>query len=93
MSRDKNFLISSTQLCWHLSGQTEWKMAKLSDAAVLERAKKLSKEDGFEWDLDLKGPQPEYSKIVLQKLLEPEARQKYLARARQDLVNECGDGA
>jgi hypothetical protein len=28
MIRDKNFLISSTQLCWHLSGQTEWKIAK-----------------------------------------------------------------
>jgi hypothetical protein len=54
MSRDKNFLISSTQLCRHLSGQTEWKMPKLNEAAVLERAKKLCKEDGFEWDLEFK---------------------------------------
>jgi hypothetical protein len=68
-------------------------LPKLNEAAVLDRAKKLSKEDGFEWDLEFKMPPPEYSKIVLRKFLEQEARQKYLARARQELLDECGDCA
>ncbi len=65
-------------------------MAKPNEAAVLERAKKLCKEDGF---LEFKMPLPKYSKVVLRQVLEREARQKYLAHARQELLNECGDCA
>jgi len=64
-------------------------MPKPNEAAVLERAKKLCKEDGFEWDLEFKMPLPKYSKVVL----EQEARQKYRAHARQELLDECGDCA
>jgi len=68
-------------------------MPKLNEWAVLERAMKLSEEDGFEWDFEFKMPLPKYSKIVLRKILKEEDRQKYLTRAREDLLNECGDRA
>ena len=52
----------------------------------------LAQQDGWEWQIEFKMPPPKYSKRVPQPvLLEEEAREKYLERAREELLNECGD--
>ena len=66
-------------------------MPEINGAAIEERAKKLAKQDGWEWEPEFKLPLPKYSKIVLQRVLvDEEARQKYLKRAREELLNERG---
>jgi hypothetical protein len=66
-------------------------MPEVNEAAILERAKKLAKQDGWGWEPEFKMPLPKYSTIVPQPvLLDEEARQKYLSRAREELADECG---
>jgi hypothetical protein len=66
-------------------------MPEINKAVIEERAKKLSKQDGWEWEPEFKMLLPKYSKIVPKPvLLDEEARQKYLERARKELLNERG---
>jgi hypothetical protein len=57
---------------------------------VLERAKQLCEEDGFEWDVEFKLPLPKYAPRRLRPILDEEGRCKYLARAREELHKESG---
>jgi hypothetical protein len=69
-------------------------MPEINEAAIEERAKKLAKQDGWEWEPEYKMPLPKYSKIVPRPvLLDDEARHKYLERARRELINERGSCA
>jgi hypothetical protein len=66
-------------------------MPEIDKATIEERAKKLAKQDGWEWEPEFKMPLPKYSKIVPQPiLLVEESRQKYLERARKELLSERG---
>jgi hypothetical protein len=71
-------------------------MPKVNETAILERAKKLCKQDGLEWDfewkLPLPGPYNPY-RVVPRRVLKEEEREEYLARARKELLNQHGDSA
>ena len=64
-------------------------MPGLDEAEILKRAKKLCEQDGADWDLEFKPPLPKYSKIPLRPVLDEARRSEYLARAREQLLNEC----
>jgi hypothetical protein len=63
----------------------EYDMSEVNGAAIEQLAKKLAKQDGLEWDVEFK-PTVRYSKIELRPLAKEEDRQKYLARAREQLL-------
>jgi len=44
-------------------------MPEIDKATIEERAKKLAKQDGWEWEPEFKMPLPKYSKIVPQPIL------------------------
>jgi hypothetical protein len=66
---------------------------QINDAAVEKRARELCEQDGSEWDLEYKMPLPESAKPRLRPILGDEGRQKYLARARQQLLKDCSQNA
>ena len=63
----------------------EYDMSEVNGAAIEQLAKKLAKQDGLEWDVEFK-PTVRYSKTELRPLAKEEDRQKYLARAREQLM-------
>ena len=68
-------------------------MAEPTEAVVLERAKALAKQDGYEWDqLEFTSPQPRGTKIKGQAVPSDDRRQAYLARARSELRQKKGSG-
>jgi hypothetical protein len=75
----------------HCPGEGERML--INEAVIERRAKELCKQDGFEWDVELKMPVPDPTKITLRPILKEQDRQKYLARAHSELSKECGDRA
>ena len=57
----------------------------INETTILNHAKNLAKEDGFEWEVELKRPLPKATKIPLKPILDEDGRQKYLSRARDAL--------
>jgi hypothetical protein len=64
---------------------------KISEAAVLKRAKDLCKQDSYEWELEFKPVLPMGTKIILKPILKEVERTEYLARAREQLLKECAE--
>jgi len=60
-------------------------MPKISEAAILKRAKALCKQDGKNWDFPFTPSLPPQTKIG-KFFLDEEGRREYLGRARQHLV-------
>ena len=63
-------------------------MAQPDEAAVVERAKALAKEDGFAWELDFGVPG---TPLRGQHFLSKERQQEYLGRARVALRKEASN--
>jgi len=61
---------------------------KINDAVVLERAKELCKQDGYEWELEFKPVLRRGTKIIPKPILKEAERTGYLARARDQLLKE-----
>jgi hypothetical protein len=62
-------------------------MTEPDEAKILRRAKELCEQDGFAWEMEFGPRPPKYSPIMLQPvLLDDAARDKYLARAREQLL-------
>ena len=57
-------------------------MPKIDDAAILQRAKQLCERDGFAWD----GPVRRVARVM--RVLDDATRREYLARAREQLLEE-----
>ena len=57
-------------------------MSKINDAAILGRARKLSKEDGFAWDSAASRTSH------LWRILDDVGRRAYLTRAREQMLEE-----
>ena len=68
-------------------------MRTIDEATISKRAKKLCEEDGYDWDLEFKPAPPMGTKIKLKPFLDEAGRRKYLARAREELLTECAEGA
>ena len=66
-------------------------MAEISEVAILRQAKEFAQRDGNEWDYEFKQPLPPNTKIPLKPILDDAGRQRYLARAREQLTQEKGD--
>jgi len=64
-------------------------MAQPDKAAVLERAKALAKEDGFEWELDFGAPGVPRATLRGRHFLSRDRQQEYLERARVELRTEA----
>jgi hypothetical protein len=64
-------------------------MPEVNEAAILDRAKTLCKNDGFAWNFEWKLPLPEPYKVVPRRVVKEEEWQQYLVRAREELLNEC----
>jgi hypothetical protein len=64
-------------------------MAEPDDAAVLERAKALAKEDGFTWELNF--GVAGVPRIRGQHFLSRDRQQEYLERARIELRKETSN--
>jgi hypothetical protein len=62
-------------------------MPEPDDAAVVKRAKELSEQDGFAWELTYKPVIPG-APITSQRYLSEGRRDEYLARARDELRQE-----
>lgn len=60
-------------------------MPKISEAAILKRAKALCKQDGKNWDFAFTPSLPPQTKMG-KFFLDEEGRREYLRRARQHLV-------
>jgi hypothetical protein len=60
-------------------------MPKISETAILRRAKALCKQDGKNWDFAFTPSLPPQTKIG-EFFLDEEGRRQYLGRARQHLV-------
>jgi hypothetical protein len=56
-----------------------------NEATILDYAKELARRDGFEWELEYKMLLPDGVKSPFRPLLNEEDKQKYLARARDEL--------
>jgi hypothetical protein len=68
-------------------------MSQINEAAIINRAKKLCEQDGYDWDLEFKPPMPMGTKIRLKRFLDEAGRRKYLERAREQLLKECAEDA
>ena len=66
-------------------------MPKINEAAILRRAKALCKQDGKNWAFEFTPLLPPGTKIG-QSFLDEAGRREYLARARDELARESGDG-
>ena len=66
-------------------------MPKVDEAAILRLAKALCKQDGKNWALEFAPRLPPGTKIDLIPFLDEDGRQRYLARAREQLARESGD--
>ena len=66
-------------------------MAEIGEAAILRRAKELAQQDGNDWQYEFKPPLPPGTKIPLRAALDEAGQQRYLARAREQLIRESGD--
>jgi hypothetical protein len=66
-------------------------MAEPDEAAVLERAKALAKEDGFTWELDFEVPGALRTPLRSQHFLSRDRQQEYLERARIELRKETSN--
>jgi len=64
-------------------------MAEIGEAAILRRAKELARKDGWDWQLDFQVDLPP-GDIPLRPVLDEAGRQKYLARAREQLARDSG---
>jgi hypothetical protein len=64
-------------------------MPKINEAAILRRAKALCKQDGKNWAFEFAPLLPPGTKIGQSFL---DGRREYLARARDELARESGDG-
>jgi hypothetical protein len=61
-------------------------MAKIGEAAVLKRAKRLCKKNGTTWDAtELRAPSPGAKNVGV---IDDEGRKRYLAIAKEQLLKE-----
>ena len=63
-------------------------MTEIDDAAVEKRAKKLCEENGTHWDVEV------HSRTHGAKLagtIDEQGKEEYRARARKQLLQECGE--
>jgi hypothetical protein len=67
-------------------------MSEPNDAAVERLAKELSRQDGNEWEMEWKLPLPSGAKPTLKPILDEAGREKYLVRAREQLMRGSGGG-
>jgi hypothetical protein len=57
-----------------------------NDATILEYAKKLCREDGFDWEIEWKMPLPGGATPSLKPIIDEKGRQKYIERAQELLT-------
>ena len=65
-------------------------VTKVERAEVLRRAKALCEQDGKLWDMEFTPVKPRGTPITLKPILDDVGRCEYLARAREQLLKDCG---